>query len=260
MIFNSQGDAKLRQYINGQTITPGKEAITLPKGAQLLGDVTIEAVDTEAIYQEGYNAGYDVGYEAGYAAGQQKPYSKELQYIQSSGVQYIDTGFTPNQDTRLDITLMAISAAETGAGTGCSPYGSAQAYNSKAFECYTSRGQYQLNYDGQYNFMGTAKVGQLLKISHNKNNVSIEIGADKTSLSYTYQAFTAPYTLTLFGIHRSSVLCGLARIYSCKIYNNGNIVRDFIPVLDNRGVACLFDKANKQFYYNAGSGSFSYEE
>ena len=35
MIFNSQGDAKLRQYINGQTITPGDTAITLPKGAQL---------------------------------------------------------------------------------------------------------------------------------------------------------------------------------------------------------------------------------
>lgn len=91
MIFNSQGDAKLRQYINGQTITPGDTAITLPKGAQLLGDVTIAAVDTEilevtptaeqqiiippagkyfskgiigaadteAAYQEGYNAALD---------------------------------------------------------------------------------------------------------------------------------------------------------------------------------------------------------
>lgn len=46
MIFNSQGDAKLRQYINGGTITPGDTAITMPKGAQLLGDVTISAVDT----------------------------------------------------------------------------------------------------------------------------------------------------------------------------------------------------------------------
>lgn len=44
MIFNSQGDAKLRQFINGGTITPGSEAIVLPKGAQLLGELTIEAV------------------------------------------------------------------------------------------------------------------------------------------------------------------------------------------------------------------------
>ena len=77
MIFNSQGDAKLRQYINGQTITPGATAITLPKGAQLLGDVIIEAVDTE------------------------KPYNKELEYIESSGTEYIDTGFKPNQNTRV---------------------------------------------------------------------------------------------------------------------------------------------------------------
>lgn len=47
MIFNSQGDAKLRTYINGGTITPGADPITLPKGGQLLGDLTIEAVQTE---------------------------------------------------------------------------------------------------------------------------------------------------------------------------------------------------------------------
>ena len=43
MIFNSQGAAELKQFINGGSITPGEE-VTLPKGAELLGDLTIEAV------------------------------------------------------------------------------------------------------------------------------------------------------------------------------------------------------------------------
>ena len=69
MIFNSQGAAQKKIYINGGTIIPGAEAIVLPKGAELLGDLTIEAADTEAAYEEGYNAGQSAGYQTGYETG-----------------------------------------------------------------------------------------------------------------------------------------------------------------------------------------------
>ena len=50
----------------------------------------------------------------------------------------------------------------------------------------------------------------------------------------------------------------IAKLYSCKMYNNSIIVRDFVPVKrisDN--VYGLWDKVNEVFYENAGTGAFT---
>lgn len=47
-----------------------------------------------------------------------------------------------------------------------------------------------------------------------------------------------------------------AKIYSCKIYDNGVLMRDFWLCYDPDGVACLYDKVEKKYYYNAGTGEF----
>lgn len=53
--------------------------------------------------------------------------------------------------------------------------------------------------------------------------------------------------------------------YDCKIYNwkfydvNDNLVRNFIPCLDDNDVPCFYDSVTKDTYYNRGSGTFDYE-
>ena len=37
-----------------------------------------------------------------------------------------------------------------------------------------------------------------------------------------------------------------------------NLVRDFIPVLNGQGVACLYDNVTHKLYYNKGTGNFNY--
>ena len=60
------------------------------------------------------------GYERVKIERETKPASRlpegyaEVQYIQSSGTQYVDTGFKPNQDTRV---LIKLSTSETGSHT-----------------------------------------------------------------------------------------------------------------------------------------------
>lgn len=49
------------------------------------------------------------------------------------------------------------------------------------------------------------------------------------------------------------------RIYYFKMYDNDVLVRDFIPVLDENNVPCMYDRVTKQFYYNSGTGDFTYE-
>ena len=181
-----------------------------------------------------------------------------LEYIESTGTQYIDTGFIPNQDTRIDIVATPTSVAEAADGSGFIPYGAGEGHNSRAFECYTATGQYEFNYAGQYQFCGSPVVNKKVTISHNKGEVSLSVEGELTySLSFTYATFTAPYSMILFGIHRSNVLRGLMKLYSCQIYDNGTLIRDFIPCMSNTGVIGLYDSVGKKFYENKGSGNFT---
>lgn len=182
-----------------------------------------------------------------------------IEYIESTGTQWIDTGIIPNQDTRLEmIAETTTDVADTENGKGFIPYGAGSSYNSNAFECYTQSSKYEFNYDGQYDFIGTAKVGEKISISHNKNTINITAGTTKYSKNFEYNAFTAPYTMLLFAINRGNILAGKARIYSCQIFSNEILARDFIPALDKSNVPCLYDKVSKQYFYNSGTGTFNY--
>ena len=47
------------------------------------------------------------------------------------------------------------------------------------------------------------------------------------------------------------------RLYSCKIYDNGTLVRDFIPAKKISDNKCgLWDKVTNAFYPNSGTGTF----
>ena len=48
------------------------------------------------------------------------------------------------------------------------------------------------------------------------------------------------------------------RIYYCKIWENDNLVRDIIPILDANNTPCMYDKITNTIYYNQGSGSFTW--
>lgn len=50
-----------------------------------------------------------------------------------------------------------------------------------------------------------------------------------------------------------------AKLYWMKIYENDVLVRDMWPCYDPDGVLCLYDKVEKKYYYNAGSGEFTTE-
>ena len=41
-----------------------------------------------------------------------------------------------------------------------------------------------------------------------------------------------------------------------KIYDGDNLIRDYIPVLDFKGIACLYDKVEKSFTIIRGLENF----
>lgn len=46
------------------------------------------------------------------------------------------------------------------------------------------------------------------------------------------------------------------KYYRVKFYKRDFLIRDMIPVLDKDGVPCMYDKVERKFYYNAGTGDF----
>lgn len=175
----------------------------------------------------------------------------ELEYIQSSGTQYIDTGFKPNQDTRV-VTKFDMTQTDTawrklwGSGSG----------------------SYDLDFalwnDGTtklQSYYGT-KTNNTVPIT----SMSLNVDANKNIWKYSGETitfdknnFTCVYSMYVFNVNKDDhpeYLPGMMKLYLFKIYDNDVLVRDFIPCKNPSGTVGLYDSVNNQFYQNAGSGTF----
>ena len=175
---------------------------------------------------------------------------KQLEYIQSSGTQYIDTGFIPNQDSRLiiDVQLLATSGYPSIFGTRNS--------NGWMFWCYAnSATEIIYGYDSN-KFRATCTMSDRLLIDANKNIFLVNGGALITD---TARSFTAKGNLYLHATNNAGTLqyASQMKSYFCKLYDNGTLIRDFIPCSNPSGAIGLYDLANNKFYANAGTGVFT---
>lgn len=175
----------------------------------------------------------------------------ELEYIQSSGTQYIDTGFKPNQDSRV-VTKFDMIQTDTawrklwGSGSG----------------------SYDLDF-ALWN-AGTTKL-QSYYVTKTNNTVpitdmSLNVDANKNIWKYSGETitfdknnFTCAYSMYIFNVNKDDnpkYLPGMMKLYLFKIYDNDVLVRDFIPCKNPSGTIGLYDSVNNQFYQNAGTGTF----
>lgn len=70
------------------------------------------------------------------------------------------------------------------------------------------------------------------------------------------------FNIHLFVLNESNNLTqgSRSKIYFCKLYENKELVRDFVPCLDDNGRPCMFDLVEGIPYYNIGSGEFLYNK
>ena len=178
-----------------------------------------------------------------------------LDYIESTGTEYIDTGFKHNQNTRvvMDVQATSITANAWAFEGRIAYYSAAQG----VFFYYDGYGTWCADYatsDNRKQFSGIATTDRL-SIDFNKNSVTIN-GSTQT---FTATSFQSTCNLTLLAANTNGTVAGhlSARLYSCKIYDNGTLIRDFVPCKNESGTCGLFDVKNNRFYGNAGTkGSF----
>lgn len=174
-----------------------------------------------------------------------------LESILSDGNQYINTGFCPNQYTRLvldaEVTSTALAAL----------FGARSSYKSNAFALFTSQSYLQDDFGTDSGNVTLSGVGRHV-FEKQQNLLSVDGTVVRTSESNN---FTCPYPIALLSINNGGVMMtaypAVAAIYSAQIYDGETLVRDLVPALDDSGIPGLYDKCSGGFYRNAGTGSFT---
>lgn len=181
----------------------------------------------------------------------------ELEYIQSTGTQYIDTGFKANQDTAIELSVN-FTVVNITQCLFCSRYDA----NDRTFTNFlintSVRSDYNTSQTIVSNFSTAANTNYLIKQDKNKFYIDNQL-----KLTHSSGSFTSPNNLVLFAnysLNTSYHLDNYAKLklYACKIWDNDILVRDMIPVKrisDNE--ICIYDKVTEQFYTNLGTGTFT---
>lgn len=176
-----------------------------------------------------------------------------VEYIQSSGTQYVDTGFKPSWNSRVVVDVSDV-ASTSGMIFGCRNAASATA--TQQFNIYRNSNGMRSDYFGTNATLSISDTTPRTVIDKNKNVVTM-YGATVTNTAVS--SGTVGYNLFLFANNNVGTPGTYAscKLYSCQIYDNGTLVRDYVPCVDSSGAYGLYDMINAQFYSNAGSGSFT---
>lgn len=174
----------------------------------------------------------------------------KIDYIEATGTQYFDTGFKPNQNTRvvMDIEVLAT--------TQCAPFGARASQNGTTYTLFLLTATTgRTDYGTSKQTMTFSSILGRYTIDANKNVVTV----NGVSITHTATTFSVDYNMFLLAVNTAGAASNYAKVklYSCKIYDNGTLVRDFVPCKNTTGALGLWDNVKSKFYANAGTGTLS---
>lgn len=160
----------------------------------------------------------------------------EVQYIQSTGTQYVDTGVKVNKADAYKLVLTAHLTSNDNYA-GC---------------------------NGYMQFQAKIGNGQKSKITVEYANVTETISVNDAQISSTnwasYDGQNVKLGLLKMGDTNNSWFSGspqVGKIYSSQVYSKNAHIRDYVPCISPTGAVGLYDLVDGKFYGNAGTGSFT---
>lgn len=185
---------------------------------------------------------------------------KYIEYIESTGTQYIDTGIPPDNNTTFELRIALNDLSTTQAIMGARVGITNLAYN-----LFYDINENDLRWD--YNTDQTSpalsyNVGDRINIVKTSTQITFEVNGKTSTITDGTATFSTPYNMYIFNINKAGELDGRyakMKLYYLKIYERGTLVRDFVPALDTNSVACLYDKVTGEYFHNLGSGTFNYQ-
>ena len=176
-----------------------------------------------------------------------------LEYIQSSGTQYIDTGRKLTQDSDITIDFRIVGEINRDAGI----FGSRESALKNNLTLFQNKNPIVFSGDFseyQKHRFSVASSLERTKIQINKAGVWVN---DILKKSWSDVAdFETPTNGLIFDVGNNNWTNNKAvmRLYS---YTDGD-AQQLVPCLDANGVPCLYDLIGKTALYNQGAGSFTW--
>lgn len=178
---------------------------------------------------------------------------RRVEYLESTGTQWIDTGFTPKIGDAINLDFSINEKFD---------------FNNSLFSAGDSANQLvavvaPAEYHRPYFFYryfcsaaGKIAIEEMQKINCNidKNGNAFINGTKRAQCTPIGEVNTS---LLLFKRVSGSDICQ-CRIYSFSISRAGSLQINLIPCLDASGKPCMFDTISRKPLYNAGTGQFLY--
>lgn len=157
---------------------------------------------------------------------------RKLEYIQSSGKQYIDTGVIVKDITEIKVDFQAVTIL-----SGENQYASSWVDYSNHI---------QIGISGNtFIDSGGVTYSQTSSVTARTQAVGVPLGVVNLHLYLFAQSESTG------ALHYSS-----GRIFSCQITTADGLVRNFVPCKNPDGVIGMYDVVNDKFYQNSGSDTF----
>ncbi|MBQ5795022.1 MAG: hypothetical protein IIW14_03410 [Kiritimatiellae bacterium] len=193
-------------------------------------------------------------------AGKRLPYDAEVEYLESTGTQWIDTSIVPTLYTKSEVVakFTTVSGPQI-----CGAYWSGV---NNAFDiCGVANNSWFLRAltSGSPNPSGwTADTNTHTFVSDAQTNT---MSVDGVSVTRSAISIGTPVSIYLFARHERSTGVAVTypcqvKIYSVRFYDSNVLVRDFIPVRFTNELGqsegAMYDRVSGTLFRNRGTGAF----
>ena len=181
----------------------------------------------------------------------------KLEYIESTGTQYIDTLVNPvTNKTYIEIKITSTLPASgsvfgVSVDNGNTYFGSILG-TTHSFEFYMYNWDYQ-SYMVADN--SNTHPNQIIKYNSSGRYITDFNGNVYASKTNNIGTFSIAKNMTIFRWNSNATWSG--KIYYCKLWNDQTLIRDLVPVKrKSDNVICMYDKVTRQYFTNQGTGNF----
>jgi hypothetical protein len=176
------------------------------------------------------------------------PYDAEIEYLQSSGTQYINTNIylnTSSFEIGYNILGNRVKWGYTHQGNGSGTWIAVEA--STAFFGSYNNGRISITTDNNENVMTFASTSGITVngVSYSK---TFQLGSDSITS-------TPLYFFALYDFRNGMDYDSSGKVKSFYVKNNGELVLDMIPVRVGQ-VGYMYDRVSRELFGNDGTGSF----
>ena len=191
---------------------------------------------------------------------------ESVDFIESDGTAFINTGFSTSSDTSIEIECETKSDPASTENVGAFLFGSAPAWNGNGQEMYIYGGDVTFGYGAESVMQRVPAAplsGSRIKAIVDKNKASVYVNGNLEYVLYgTPKSFMSGSNLTICGLARTGVsYVGTLKIYRVVVRNGNVFVMNAVPARRKSDDAVgMYDMVSGEFFTSSGSGQFTAPE